>query len=90
MLWVGLAIYNATSWLERNPLYGSVYIWVLLALRSNVVSNKSELTLLTDNVTALLIVHGISIVSLWTWLGAEEFYDVSLVDGWNTGLFYSQ
>ena len=88
VLWVGFLIYNLTSWIERSPLYGSVYIWVLFALRSEVVSNKSQLTKLTDNVTALLIAHGISMVSLWSWLSSEVVNDATLVDGWDTGLFY--
>jgi hypothetical protein len=27
-----------------NPLYGSVFIWVITAIRNNVVDNKANLT----------------------------------------------
>jgi hypothetical protein len=76
------------SYLDRNPLYGSVYLYVAYAIRNNVLENKSEYTLISDNATYILILHGISMVFLWAWLSAEQYYDVDLVDGWNTGIFY--
>lgn len=51
-LWVGLIIYNLASFLERNPLYGSVYIWVLLAIRNEIVTNKPQMTMHEDHLTA--------------------------------------
>jgi hypothetical protein len=41
ILWVALAIYNLKAYMDRNPLYGSVFIWVILAIRNNIVNNKS-------------------------------------------------
>ena len=90
VLWVGLIIYNLASYIERNPIYGSVLIWVLLAIRDEIVTEKPQFTMIRDHVTAQLIIHGISMVALWSWLASEQFYDVNLIDGWNTGLFYSQ
>jgi len=71
VLWVALVIYNSASYVERNPLYGSIFIWVLLAIRSEILTNKAQYTMIEENLTALLIIHGISMVSLWTWLGSE-------------------
>lgn len=90
VLWVALVIYNLASFVERNPLFGSVYIWVLIALRYKIDTEKPQLTLVKDNATAALIIHGITMVSLLSWLASEQFYDVNLIDGWNTGLFYSE
>merc|ERR1711907_684071 len=90
VLWVALVIYNLASYMERNPLYGSVFIWVLLAIRNEIMTNKAHFTMILDTVNALLVIHGISMVSLWTWLACELYYDVTLPDGWNTGLFYSE
>lgn len=43
ILWVAFGIYNVASYLERNPLYGSVLIWTILAIRNNVMKMKPEL-----------------------------------------------
>merc|ERR1711871_758414 len=32
IVWIALVIYNAAAWNERNPLFGSIYIWVTLAI----------------------------------------------------------
>jgi len=33
MFYVALVVYVVASLYERNPLFGAVYIWVLLAVR---------------------------------------------------------
>jgi len=33
VLWVAFVIYNLVAWTDRNPLYGSVFIWAILAIR---------------------------------------------------------
>ena len=43
ILWVGFLIYNVASVIERNPLFGAVYIWTILAIRNNVIKTKPEL-----------------------------------------------
>ena len=35
ILWVALCVYVLASFMERNPLYAAVYIWVLVAIRKN-------------------------------------------------------
>jgi len=34
ILYVALVIYLGASFIERNPLFGAVYIWVLIAIRT--------------------------------------------------------
>ncbi len=33
ILWVALIIYVATTMYNRNPIFGLIYIWVLMAIR---------------------------------------------------------
>jgi len=35
MLYVALIVYVLASFMERNPLFGAVYIWVVFAIRTN-------------------------------------------------------
>jgi len=32
MLWVAFVVYMAATLIERNPLFGAVYLWVLVGL----------------------------------------------------------
>ena len=41
ILWVALIIYNVATYLERNPLFGGIYIWAIFAIHHNIVNNKS-------------------------------------------------
>ena len=53
ILWVATVIYNAAAIRERNPVYGAVFVWTLLAIRSNAKSKKFEKI---ESTTATLIV----------------------------------
>lgn len=89
VLWVALVIYNLRAYWDRNPLYGSVFIWVILAIRNNIVENKAQYTSISDAATEIAIIHGISMVALWTWVSAEAWYEVPGIDGWNNkGIWY--
>ena len=90
VLWVAFLIYNLYSYVERNPLYGTIYIWVVLAIKNRTVEEGNVYPMITDNVNYIAIIHGISMVALWAWLAAESYYDVDLIDGWNTGIFYQE
>ena len=35
ILTVAFGIYNAYSYIERNPLFGAVFIWVLVSIKDN-------------------------------------------------------
>jgi len=44
ILWVALCVYVLASFMERNPLYAAIFIWVLVAIRKN---HDDELNTLT-------------------------------------------
>lgn len=78
MLIIGVAnvIYGTVSWVERNPLYGAVWIWALSAIIENTYSNK-----LTWSPYSMLLVfegvfcltgHIINMMSLVGYLMYEE------------------
>lgn len=90
IIWVALVIYNLRAYWDRNPLYGSVFIWVILAIRNNIINNKSQYTLISESATWIAIIHGISMTGLWTWVFAEEYYNVDLPENWDTGIFYNE
>lgn len=85
ILWVAFAIYNVATYVERNPLYGAVFIWVITAIRNNVMENKSQYTTLETNTTWITVVHLISMTAWTSYLASLAFYDV---DPRDIGLFY--
>lgn len=70
VLTVAFLIYNSYSAIERNPLYGAVFIWVLTAIKSN-LKGKDELAGLFDFVDHLLPLHIISDILI----GAYSYYE---------------
>ena len=44
ILWVAMIIYNIYSYREMNPLYGTVFIWVITAIRNNLLKIKLIMT----------------------------------------------
>ena len=40
LLWVALVIYNIASYIELNPLFGGIFLWVVYTIRSKVMSEK--------------------------------------------------
>jgi len=87
ILAVAFAIYNAASYIELNPLYGSVFIWVIVAIRSNIVNNKSQYTDLEAVSSYLAIFQSISMTALWTLNFTAEQFKIDL-GYYNRGLFY--
>jgi len=77
------------AYVDRNPLYGSVYIWVLLAIRNRIVTDEPQYTLISEHTSYIAIVHGISMVALWSWLGAESYYGVDLTNV-DIGIFFQE
>jgi len=86
--WVALIIYNLVAYTERNPLYGSIYIWVTLAIKSNLEEKHPDLTSLINTLSTITYIHTISMVVLWSLLSSELIYDLNPPSSWNTGLFY--
>ena len=83
---VAFLVYEVGAWSQKNPLYGSVFIWVIVAIWIKANSTYPQYTNLTDSAIALGIIHGISMVALWTWYGTTQFYDVTSVTT-KSGLF---
>ena len=77
--WVAFLVYEVGAYTQRNPLYGSVFNWVITAIWYQATTYYPQFTNLTSNAIAINIVHGISMVALWVWLGTTTYYDVSEV-----------
>jgi hypothetical protein len=88
VVWIALAIYNVVAYSERNPLYGSIYIWVTLAIKNKLEEYHPETTSLISDLGTITGIHTVSMVVLWTLLSAELIYDLDVPSNWNTGLFY--
>ena len=37
-MWVAFVIYNVATFREKNPVYGLVFLWVIVAINSNAVT----------------------------------------------------
>ena len=62
--WVAFVIYNLATYIERNPMYGAVFIWVITAIRNNVIE-KGDLDTLKTNTDWIAILQCLSVVG-WT------------------------
>jgi len=90
VLYVAWLIYNVAAYSERNPLYGSVLIYVIYAIYDNIVTNKSYYTLLETNTMIILVLQILSMSGLTAYLGYEEMVLGSnpFFEDWDSGLFY--
>lgn len=70
ILAVAFLIYNSYSAIERNPLFGAVFIYVLTAIKSK-ASGKKDSGDLVDFINLLLPVHIITD----TLIGAYSYYE---------------
>ena len=64
LLWVAFIIYNAVTFMERNPIYGAIYIWTTYAIKRNIEMNKPELEGLLKHVKIINILHIATILGL--------------------------
>lgn len=91
ILWIALVIYNVVTCIERNPLFGGVFIWVINAIHYNIVNKKSEYEQLETNTTLIGIINCITIFGFSTYFANQYFQDKKI--GLNSvvkhyGLFY--
>jgi hypothetical protein len=86
ILFVALAVYNLASYIELNPLYGSVFIWVLMAIRYQFMSTGSLYPTLIQYCEYMALFQSISMTVLWSSYLTTEIYDINT--GVNRGLFY--
>lgn len=63
-LWVAFIVYNAVTFLERNPIYGAIYIWTTYAIKRNIEMNKPELESLLKHVKIINILHIATILGM--------------------------
>ena len=73
MAWVALIIYNLCAYSEKNPLYGSVYIWVAVAIKSNLEKLHPETTALMSDLTTITDIHTLSMVVLLALVSADHY-----------------
>ena len=67
ILWVALCVYVLASFMERNPLYAAVYIWVLVAIRKNHDDPEDVLKYsekVVDQSLIIVIVHAVYVTLL--------------------------
>lgn len=86
ILFVALAIYNLASYIELNPLYGTVFIWVVMAIRSNIVNYHPEYTTLVTYSEYIALFQALSMTALWSAYTTTSIYEIDT--GMNKGLFY--
>merc|ERR1712195_89892 len=67
ILWVALCVYILASFMERNPVYASVFIWVLVAIRKNhgdITNIKMYSEQVVNNALIIIIIHAIWVALL--------------------------
>ena len=88
VVWIALIIYNLCAYSLRNPLYGSIYIWATVAIKSKLEKIYPDTKNLISDLGTITDIHTLSMVVLWSLLSAEQIYDLVPPSWWNTGLFY--
>lgn len=71
ILSVALIIYTLASWIERNPLYGAVFLWALGGIIAD--SSENNRSTVVAAAGSIAIVHTISLLTLTGYLLYEEF-----------------
>jgi len=79
VLWAAFLIYGLASYTQRNPVYGFVFLWAVIAIWWNVQVEFPQYTILSKQTIILAILQGISMVGLTTWLGTAAYYDVTSI-----------
>jgi len=77
ILVVAYIIYAAYAFIERNPLFGLIFIWVLLSVRENSQERYPEIATLS---TILMIVHWVTLAAV-TGLCIYEMGNKTLTHG---------
>ena len=74
VLWVAFAIYNLESHADKNVLYGSVFFWVLAAIRDHILNTEPEYSAIAKNA---LIIGCLHVLSMGTLLWHEHRQELS-------------
>ena len=59
MLWVSTAIYGVHSFLNEDPIYGSILIW-----SGSAIKDETDNTTITSNLTAIIYLMGVYVLAL--------------------------
>ena len=63
ILWVGTAVYVCHTVIARNPVFGSVWIWALIAINSRQTNDA-----ILENVVTILVSYSIFLTVVTAWL----------------------
>ena len=72
ILWVAEVIYELASWTDRNPVFGSVFLWALAGILEETISNNPQREDLIIHISVIIGVHAISMIVLFGYLIFEE------------------
>ena len=85
-IWIAFIWYNVAQVWERNPVYASVLIWVLYAVKAN-VATKVGLDSLYSNLEVLSILHSVCVGLFAGFLVFQKFTGKRFAN-WDHGLLY--
>lgn len=72
ILWIAFLIYQTTTNLWRNPLYGAVFSWAITACYVN-VSSRGNLKNLEANILVIDPIHTISLFLYFAYFAYEKW-----------------
>ena len=72
VLWTVYALYAVGTFVGKNPAYGSILIWVAIAIGAR----QSSYSDIVNSSTAIAIIQGIEMVAYWAVLGTMAYYNV--------------
>ena len=90
-MWVAFVFYELFSYASRDPFFGAVYLWVLIAIWDNVTGKKAALNYKETEMHAIIIfaIHLVSMCSLYAYLNFEDIQDLYTVPSfWAHGIDY--
>lgn len=86
IVWIAWLIYSVASLVERNPMFGAVFIWVITAIRNNAI--EKELTSLELNTDIITVIHSVAMTAWAVHLFTMQVYGIEVEGFWDMGLFY--
>lgn len=84
--WIAWTIYTLAAFLEKNPIYGGTFIWVITAIRSNAI--KKGLSKLEINTDIITVLHSVLMAGWYVHLWTMQFYEIEVEEYWDMGTFY--
>jgi len=58
--WIAMVIYMVATFMERNPVYGIIFLWATAAIRDR----HSEVPMIATQLLIILIVHALYIMGI--------------------------